>query len=161
MKFTFLLLILLCSLLGSLLASCSKRHVDGLKYSLEEFDKLSTAATLSREKGEGELHFPDYGPGVNRLESKALVFERLAFFAVSFENSEQAKSEAVRLNQYYARNWLFDRVEGEPVLEDYVIETFKATNPNRMIQRVPKAHGEPHGKSEHHGAPAEAAGAHH
>ena len=68
------------------------------------------------------------------------MFERLAFFAVEFETEDQARAEALRLNQYYARNWLLDRVEGEPVLEDYVIETFHAINPKKRIQRVPKKH---------------------
>ena len=72
------------------------------------------------------------------------------------------KKEAERLNQYYARNWLFDRVEGEPILEDYVITHFKATNPNREIQRKPKVeahgehgeHGEGHGSEAGHGEAA-------
>lgn len=139
--------------------SCSKKkEVVELKYSLVEFDQLAHAATPSKEKGEDSLQLSDYAPGVNRLESKALVIERLTFYAISFEKVEQARAEALRLNQYYARNWLFDRVEGEPILEDYVITTFHAINPKRKIQRVPKthapAHGTGHGEGAGHAAPA-------
>ncbi len=139
----------------SILGACSKKveHPE-LKYTIEEFDALSHETSLNHEKGEGELKFSDYSPGVNRLESKALVYKRLSFFAVEFETLEEAKKEAYRLNQYYSRNWLFDHVQGEPILEDYVIETFKAINPKREIQRVPKKHEATHGKAAHGEAPA-------
>ncbi len=128
-------------------ASCSKKkEVVSLKYTQEEFMKLASEASLSNEKGDG-IKFSDYSPGVNTLESKALMFNRLVFFAIEFETEEQAKNEALRLNQYYSRNWLFDRVEGEPVLEDFVIEKFKAINPKRTIQRVPKKHEDTHGET--------------
>ena len=121
------------------LFSCSKNNkVTELTYTLEEFNRLAEACTSSHNKDDAVLIFSDYKLGVNQIESKRLVFKDLIFFAVSFENESQAKEEAIRLNQYYARNWLFDRVEREPVLEDYVIETFKAKNPNRKIQRIPK-----------------------
>ena len=122
----------------SVFFACSKKALKvELKYTLEEFTKLSEEASPI-PKEEGEIKFTDYAQGANHLESKGLVFKRLSFFAISFETVEQARLEALRLNQYYSRNWLFDRVQGEPVLEDYVIETFKATNPKRQIQRVPK-----------------------
>lgn len=130
---------------------CSKKsNAPSVKYTVEEFDSLAHEASLNKEKSDTP-QFSDYSPGVNRLESKSLIYKRLAFFAISFENEDQARSEAMRLNQYYARNWLFDRIQGEPVLEDYVIEAFKAINPNKKIQRVPKksedGHGAGHGES--------------
>lgn len=137
--------------LVSLLVSCSKKasNVD-LKYTAEEMTSLLHEASLNSEKGESALNFSDYAPGANHVESKSLKYQRLAFFAISFETSEQARVEALRLNQYYARNWLFDRVEGEPVLEDYVIKTFKAINPNKQIQRVPKDNQKQDATPAHH-----------
>jgi hypothetical protein len=138
------------------LVACSKKDEKiELKYSVVDIDNLAHETSHSNEKGEGALKLSDYAPGVNHLESKALMYKRLTFFAVSFDTVEQARSEALRLNQYYARNWLFDRVEGEPILEDYVIETFKGINPKRQIQRVPKKHEESSGEA--HEAPHEAA----
>lgn len=131
-------------LFTSLFLSCSKKkEIVELKYTADEFDQLAHEATPSREKGDNPLKLSDYASGVNVKESKALVYNRLSFYAVSFETVEQARAEALRLNQYYARNWLFDRVEGEPVLEDYVIATFHAINPRRKIQRTPKLHAAP------------------
>jgi len=136
--------------------SCSKKQENtGPKYTAEEFLALSHEASVTNEKGEDAIKFSDYSPGVNKLDSKTFRYNRLVFFAIAFETEEEAKSEAKRLNQYYSRNWLFDRVEGEPVLEDYVISTFNAQNPNRSVQRRPKkaqGHGEAHGEA--HAAPA-------
>lgn len=111
--------------------------------------------------GENAIPFYDYSPGVNKPNSKTLIYERLKFYAVEFETEEQAKSEALRLNQYYSRNYLLDRVEGEPILEDYVIATFKGANPNRAIQRVPKKEGHSEHGAEHGSAPHESAHATH
>lgn len=131
MKVYFLIVVTLI-----LLGACSKK-ADPDKFTVEEFNALSHEAKPTFAKGD-ELHLSDYASGVNHKESRALSYQNLSFFAIAFETKEQAQAEALRLNQYYARNWLFDRVEGEPVLEDYVIHTFKAQNPKRRIQRVPK-----------------------
>ncbi len=140
------------------LSGCSKKNVDaGQKYTFEEFKILSADSSMlpkKDEEGNVLVTFNDYSPGINLIESQGLKYKRLDYVAVSFATEVQARNEALRLNQYYARNWLFDHVEGEPILEDYVIETFKAINPNRKIQRIPKTH-----KSESEsGAPAEHAG---
>lgn len=148
MKKLFILFILL-PLSTSLLFSCSKKkEVVELKYTLEEFNHL--AHETSNESGSKGPNFSEYSPGVNLLESKALVYKRLPFYAVSFEHVEQARLEALRLNQYYSRNWLFDRVEGEPILEDYVIKTFQAINPRRKTQRIPKTEAHEAAPSAHH-----------
>lgn len=135
--------------------ACSKKkEIVEPRYTVEELTALAHNATVSSEKGEEAIQFSDYAPGVNRVESKSFRYERLVFYAIKFETTEEARSEAVRLNQYYARNWLFDRVEGEPLLEDYVITTFQAKNPNRQIQRKPKvSHPE---QGAHHGDAAPA-----
>jgi hypothetical protein len=135
--------------------ACSKKvEKVELKYTSEEFTKLSAETSPMGSKGEGDIKFSEYAQGANHLESKGLIYKRLSFFAISFETVEQARLEALRLNQYFARNWLFDRVQGEPVLEDYVIENFKAINPNKLIQRVPKKAVEGHHEGHHEGAPA-------
>lgn len=141
-------LVLIVLLSALMLNSCTKNNKEhGLKYTSGEFAHLASSATTVNSTGENAIPFYDYSPGVNKANSKTLIYERLKFYAVEFETEAQAKNEASRLNQYYARNYLLDRVEGEPILEDYVIASFKAMNPNRAIQRSPK-------KSEAQPAPA-------
>ena len=49
------------------------------------------------------------------------------FLFVGFENAEQAKKEAQRLNQVNYHNWVIDEVRGEPPLEAFVEKTFGIT----------------------------------
>jgi hypothetical protein len=142
-----------------LILGCSKKDEGkDQKYTVEEVNKILTDAGAIPDKKVTSIDFSDYAVGVGRTTSKAMEYQRLSFLAIEFETETQAKSEAVRLNQYYSRNWLFDRTEGEPILEDFVILNFKAISPNRSFQRKPKAHaapahGEAHGEG-HEAAPA-------
>ena len=43
-----------------------------------------------------------------------------------FETKEQARAEALRIDQYYPRNWVFDDIKGEPLQEAFVKKAFKA-----------------------------------
>jgi hypothetical protein len=126
----------------SAITGCSRNNKADLLYTSEQIDSLAFETKHTNEKNGGNIIFSDYNHGVNKQESKGLMYNRLTFFAICFESVEQASSEALRLNQYYSRNWLFDRVQGEPILEDYVIKTFKAINPNKKTQRAPKKHTE-------------------
>ncbi len=130
---------------------CSKKKVEhDLKYTLEEFNLLMDATGATPDKvATNAINFSDYSPGVNRMNSRPLVYERLSFAVIEFETEKQAREEAMRLGQYYSRNWLFDKVDGEPILEDLVIVKFHAKNPKRAIQRKPvnipkESHGEGH-----------------
>lgn len=131
--------VLILTLCLFIISGCSKKEAaPGMKYTQEEFDLILSSTTAALDKNNANtINFSDYSPGVDRKNSKALVYERLSFAALGFETEKQARDEALRLNQYYSRNWLFDKVEGEPILEDLVIVKFHAMNPKRRTQRVP------------------------
>ncbi|MBY0413575.1 MAG: hypothetical protein K2Q18_05395 [Bdellovibrionales bacterium] len=120
-------------------AACSKKAEDhNSKYTPEEFAHIMGTTTASDDKvPEHAINFSDYSPGVSRLTSRAMVYERLSFAVVEFETVDQARNEALRLGQYYSRNFLFDKVDGEPILEDLVIVKFHAINPKKHTQRKP------------------------
>lgn len=148
--------VLILALSLFIISGCSKKEVTPeLKYTQEEFDLIMNSTAAAPDKNtDNALNFSDYSHGVDHVNSKALIYERLSFAAVAFETEKQAKEEALRLNQYYSRNWLFDKVEGEPVLEDLVIVKFHATNPKRRTQRKPvnippAAHHEAGGGEQH------------
>ena len=129
---------ILISVILLLTLGCSKKHDEaGLKYTDEEFTHLLAESGAELDKTAPPINFADYVPGVNKVSAKGLSYLKLQFFALEFESEAQAKAEATRLNQYYSRNWLFDRVEGEPILEDLVILKFHAVNPKRTVQRKP------------------------
>lgn len=140
--------------------SCSKKEVHKQQvYTPEEFTAIIEPLGVAIDKEtKRAINFADYAPGVNRINSKSLLYERLHFYAIEFENENQAHDEAKRLNQYYSRNWLFDKVEGEPILEDLIIVKFHAKNPNKLIARKP-IHI-PHAKSSHSGSEGSAPSGH-
>lgn len=122
-----------------LFLGCSKKHNEHeLSYTTEEFLAIldKTGATPDKDNSRA-INFSEFSLGVNRINSRPLVYQRLFFSVLEFETVEQAKNEALRLNQYYSRNWLFDKVDGEPILEDMIILQFNAKNPNKRIQRMP------------------------
>lgn len=136
--------------------ACSKKQVEvEAIYTEEEFTKITHSLTSVNAVKENAIPFHEYSSKVNQVNSKAFIFNKLLFFAIAFNSVEDARNEALRMNQYYSKNFMFDQVEGEPLLEDLVISTFKATNPKRKIQKVVKApahgeaHGSPHGEAHH------------
>ncbi|MFZ4715693.1 MAG: hypothetical protein ACOYL6_18360 [Bacteriovoracaceae bacterium] len=72
----------------------------------------------------------DYGPGCVGAHTVAL--KRVEMIAVEYDTEESAIKDAVRLNAYYIKNWIFDDVTDEPVLEKFVIEAYGAVNPNKV-----------------------------
>ena len=122
--------------------SCSKKNdVLGKKYTFDELMALSIDAVELPKKiedGGVPIDYGQYAFSASQVDSRGFRYRKLLFFAISFESEEVARKEAIRLNQYYSRNWLFDQVEGEPILEDYVIIRYGAINPNRKLQRVAK-----------------------
>lgn len=125
----FLALLILCFAL--LVSSCSKKqkHADQVIkaqeiYHLAQEHKLQE----SKEASDG-INYKNYAIGVNPYTSKVYVLDAIAFYAIEFPNEESARREAKRLNQFYVKNWLFDRVDQEEVLEKFVQEVFKAKRP--------------------------------
>ena len=53
---------------------------------------------------------------------------------VHFDSEEHARQAAFAIDQFYIRNWVFDDVAGEPVLEDFVKKAFNAKRPAKEIK---------------------------
>ncbi|PIK16134.1 hypothetical protein [Halobacteriovorax sp. JY17] len=67
--------------------------------------------------------------GCIRGSGKRIKLRLVDLIAIEFDTEENARAAALTYNQYYARNWFFDDVKGEPVLENFVKEVFDAKNP--------------------------------
>jgi hypothetical protein len=61
---------------------------------------------------------------------KRIKVRLIELIAIEFASEEDAKNAAKYYNQYYARNWFFDDVKGEPVLESFIKDVYGAKNPN-------------------------------
>lgn len=54
-----------------------------------------------------------------------VVLKELKFNALFYNDQEKALAAAKRIRGYYARNWVFDEVRGEPVLERLIKKHLK------------------------------------
>ncbi len=50
----------------------------------------------------------------------------LSFLMISYAQYDQAQRAAEHLGQYYYKNWLFDQVAGERILEEFVTAAYQA-----------------------------------
>lgn len=130
-------IIILISFLSFLLA-CS----DDPTYSPGEMWKMGAAVEPDmniRQLGPNEAHLKilcsqyTKTPGCIGLgtdHSGMRIKVRLVeLIILQFDTEEHAKDAARAYGQYYARNWLFDDVMDEPVLEDFVKRAFGAKAP--------------------------------
>jgi peptide deformylase len=122
---SFLLIPLSLSILN---ASCSKK----VKYSKEELLKIALKADpsvsfiLPRSMSEG-VTCAEYTEGC--LSAHITRVKGLDLIAVEFTDMKHAERAAKKFRGYYSRNWFFDDVRGEPVLERFVIEHLEAKKP--------------------------------
>ncbi|MEK6625710.1 MAG: hypothetical protein AABY86_12115 [Bdellovibrionota bacterium] len=71
----------------------------------------------------------DYVYGEGCLTGFQVQVGVLEMDAIEFQTEELAKLEAFRLDQYYYKNWVFDNVTNEPILEHFVKNAFAAQRP--------------------------------
>lgn len=130
-------------------SSCSKKIEAPVRLKVEELIKSLGPVSEVKKSDPNALTFRAeyYGEGLIADSFKILSYKDLSFILVEFETEEFAKNEALRLKQYYHKNWLIDEVSNEPSLEDLIVYKIHAINPSLKHQRVPKhipeeAHGD-------------------
>lgn len=65
---------------------------------------------------------------------KRILVSKVELLTIQFETAAQARAAALKIDQWYAGNWLFDDVTNEPVLESFVTKVFNAKRPSFEIQ---------------------------
>ncbi|WP_044557516.1 hypothetical protein [Halobacteriovorax marinus] len=116
------------------LLSCSKEE----RYSASQMWKMAQAKepnielVIIKDPARRILCENYHVDGCIKGSGKRIKVRLVELIAIEFESEKQARQAAKTYNQYYARNWFFDDVSGEPVLEDFVKDVFKASNPNLL-----------------------------
>lgn len=59
-----------------------------------------------------------------------VVIKNLELKALYYESQDEAVESARFLKSYRARNWVFDDVVGEPILERFIVRHLKAKKQN-------------------------------
>lgn len=62
---------------------------------------------------------------------KRIKVRLVELIVLQYESKRDACLAALGIEQWYARNWIFDDVSNEPVLEDFVKKVFSAKKPNK------------------------------
>ena len=112
-----------------LFLSCSKVLTQSKSQLLSMARKVDPAVKeIIPENINAGIKCSDYGPGC--MGAFQAQMKRVKIIFVQFKSEEQAKAEALRIDQYYSKHWVFDDVTGEPVLENLVKKVYKAQRPS-------------------------------
>ncbi len=115
-------------IISFIILGCTKE----LKYSKEQLYSKALKAdssvtfVLPKNLTDG-VHCTDYTEGC--VAGHNVQVRKLDFIAVEFMTEAQAIYAAKKVRGYYSRNWLFDDVAGEPILERFVTEHLEAKKP--------------------------------
>lgn len=121
----FLLILVSVSILS---VSCTKK----LRYTKEELFSIAKSKDptlefiLPKTINDG-VQCSDYLDGC--VAGHRAKVQGLEMIAVEFMTEQEARNAAKKINGYYVRNWTFDDVNGEPILEKFVQESLKAKRP--------------------------------
>lgn len=120
-------IVVVLAFLSILSASCTKE----VRYSKEELLSRAQAADSSVQfiipKMNEGISCSSYSEGC--ISGHTVRVKNLDLIAVEFGTEEEAKYAARKIRGYYVRNWVFDDVTGEPILEEFVSRVLDAKKP--------------------------------
>lgn len=111
-----------------LLVACSKPQ----KWSKEKLLSMglkkdaSVSLVLPSKMTEG-ITCAEYGEGC--VGAHIVSVQNIEMIAIEFVDEPAAMAAAKKFRGYYSRNWLFDDVTGEPILERFVTGALEAKKP--------------------------------
>jgi hypothetical protein len=120
--FTFLFLFLLgtlfsCSSSPELLSNVSREEL------WNQVQKITTDVELVvTTKEEDRVKCGDYSAQCQNAFRLRVGLVKMIL--LQFTDTQTAHDEAIKLNQYHYRNWVFDEVRGEPYLEKLLQKAF-------------------------------------
>lgn len=115
----------------SVLSSCSKEK----KYTAIDMYMMATKFDPKVEEVRvtdptKSLKCSMYPEGCIQNSPRRFKVRLVNMIVVEYHSTKKACEAAKKLDQFYIRNWLFDDVKGEPVLEDFVKRVYDAKNPS-------------------------------
>lgn len=135
-------IIVSCLMLGILcFVACTKKNVPVDKIAMlkmaQDYDPtvkpilpkdLSSGIRCKKENG-------DFIYGEGCVTGFQVQVGPLEMDVIEFQSEELARLEALRLDQYFYKNWVFDNVTNEPILEHFVKNAFSARRPKTEITK--------------------------
>ena len=114
-----------------LLSSCScekeRKYTAREMWSIaKKVDPNIELVSISNNNPGKRILCKNYGPKCIKGSGRRILVNMVELIVVAFENEAAARTEALRIGQWYAYNWVFDDVRDEPVLEAFVKKAFEA-----------------------------------
>lgn len=121
------------TILSMILLSCScekeRKYTAREMWSIaKKVDPTIELVPISVNDADKRILCKDYGPKCVKGSGRRILVNMVELIVVAFEDEAAARTEALRIGQWYAYNWVFDDVTNEPVLEAFVKKAFQAKN---------------------------------
>lgn len=116
-------------------SSCSKKEEvytpQDMFFMAYNFDNSIEEVRIGVSESSRSLKCEDFPTGCIEGSPKRFKIRLVEMIVAQYFTKKNACLAALQLNQYYTRNWLFDDVRGEPVLESFVNTVYQAKNPKK------------------------------
>lgn len=116
--------------------SCSEDKITKEQMFQKTIKHDSTAKILLPKTMEDGIKCSDYGEGC--IAGHNVLVLGLEMIVVEYDSSENAKKAAMVIDAYYVKNWLFDDVYGEPVLEKFAKKAYDAIRARDELKKSSK-----------------------
>lgn len=73
-----------------------------------------------------------YGPGC--INGTYVRIRGIEIHVIQYTDEDSARRAATRFNAFYRYNWLFEEIQNEPILQDFVKTQYKAKRPPPPIK---------------------------
>lgn len=114
-------------------SACSKKEElytpQDMFFMAYNFDNTIEEVKIGVSESNRSLKCEDYPDGCIPGSPKRFKVRLVEMIVVQYFTRKKACLAAFKLNQYYSRNWLFDDVTSEPVLESFVDQVYSAKKP--------------------------------
>lgn len=97
-----------------------------------KFDNTIEEVRIGVKEADRHLDCKDYPEGCIPGSPKRFKIRLVEMIVVQYLSTKAACVAAAKTGQWHARNWLFDDVTNEPVLEDFVKKVYNAKNPKAI-----------------------------
>lgn len=80
-----------------------------------------------------EINCTFYGHGCK--SGMRMKMNELLLVAIEFDSEDHAKRAAIKFDGYYKKNWFFDEISNEPILQDFVIKVYGAVRARTELEK--------------------------
>ncbi len=102
------------------------------EFNIARFQDVKFEINFARKPEDKFKTCEDYGPDSGCLFVILAKVGKVKFSMVRFSKEYEAKKMAFAMREYYFDRWVFEGVSGEPTLEEFVKEVFKAYKINKF-----------------------------